>query len=261
MALSACGAASDASLQTVIYQSANMDTIHAYVYNVRKKMSNYEPPKTLLFLDIETTGLKPDAQLLELSCILVRFKDLVKINDFSILVKPSAPIIDPTVWGPTAVEFHCKNGLLLDIVSKESFHEEAAFEKFVEYLGKCGLPAKSCVIAGSSVHTDVTFLKRLHKTTNVKLEWEKFSHRLLDLSTLRMMDKVNGTKFFEDKTDDSHRAMGDCLHDLGQLGKYIGNTQALIKSAKDRHTQDKIDTFEEGKDGSPVNDDRFMGTL
>lgn len=193
---------------------------------------SYEVPKTYLFLDIETTGLQPDAQLLEIACILVRAKDFVKINDFQVLVKPIATISDDKVWDPVAAEFHCKNMLLADIVGKQSCWPRDALEKFYQYLEKCGLPAKSCVIAGSSVHTDVAFLKKQLATYfNHHPVFEGFSHRLLDLSTLRTIDKMCGSKLFDDKTDDSHRAMGDCLHDLNQLTTCVARLRTLYADA------------------------------
>jgi oligoribonuclease (3'-5' exoribonuclease) len=218
-------------------------------------MSQYEPPKTFLFLDIETTGLSEESELLELACILVRSKDLVKVADFNILVKPLSPISDSKVWQPVATEFHAKNGLIVDIVGKQSHYPVEALTLFWNFLTDHGLPAKSCCIAGSSVHTDLAKLKKLCDKFGVMLPWDGFLHRLLDLSTLRMMDKMLGTKLFADKTDDSHRAMGDCKHDLAQLGLYRQNVEAMVKRLASKALFDEVDSFEDGPDGTHTNNE------
>lgn len=192
-------------------------------------MSVKELPKTFLFLDIETSGLKPDAELLELAAVLVRSKDLVKVSDFKVLVKPMRTIVDQFAWDPAVVEMHSKNGLLADIAAKESLLPQHALEAFVRWLSGVGLPAKSCVIAGSSVHTDVAFLKRATGRHSVKLEWEGFSHRLMDLSTIRTFDLMTKAGIFPDvKKVETHRAMDDVLHDIEQLSHALKMQAAVL---------------------------------
>lgn len=181
-----------------------------------------ELPKTLLFLDIETTGLKPDAQLLELAAILVRAHDLTEVSRFHALARPTAGICDQRVWDPAVVAMHSRNMLLADIVSHEALDRQALLERFANWLTGAGQPTRGCYIAGSSVHTDVAFLKRLDVPTTeggvTVVPWGSFSHRILDLSSLRTFDTMNGTQLFPDKKpDDNHRAMSDCEQDWQQL--------------------------------------------
>lgn len=225
-----------------------------------------EIPKTFLFVDIETTGLKKDAQLLEIAAKLVVAKNLQKVAEFHVLVKPRAAISDANVWDPVATEFHCKNGLLHDIVAKESHFPEEALLLFLEWLDANGLPAKSCTIAGSSVHTDIAFLKKQYANP---IEWEKFCHRFFDLSTMRVYSNMVGLPLFGEKTVDTHRAMDDVNHDIEQLkvaiqkGKdlapgrnYMSQVFAEIDAEEKEHakqnalrdsTQYDV-VFEEGKD-------------
>ncbi len=184
-------------------------------------------PKTLLFLDIETTGLKRGAQLLELAAILVRGHDLQIVSRFHTLVKCWDGPSDAGVWDPFVVAMHSKNMLMADIADpkKEAAEDvDAALRRFAAFLKQLGQPAKSCYITGSSVQTDIAFLKAIDEANRGEdsvttiVPWNEFSHRILDLSSLRTFDTMSGAKLFpEKKADENHRAMGDCEQDLEQL--------------------------------------------
>lgn len=189
-----------------------------------------EKPNTLLFLDIETTGLKPAAKLLELAAILVRAHDLEVVSRFQGLVQIYSAISDDSVWDPFVVAMHSKNGLIAEIADpkKGAFRTtKALFTAFAAWLHSVGQPTKRCYIAGSSVHTDIEKLKSLDVEEGYsQVCWDGFSHRLVDLSSLRTFDTLAGAKLFPDKKpDNNHRAMGDCEQDLSQL-------RAAMKSAR-----------------------------
>jgi len=191
-----------------------------------------ELPKTLLFLDIETTGLKPGAQLLELAAILVRAHDLTEVSRFHTLVRPEAGICDKDVWDSAVVAMHSRNLLMADIASHDTPSPWLALERFAKWLSGTGQPTRGCYIAGSSVHTDVAFLKRLDVPSDAGVTvvpWHNFSHRLVDLSTLRTFDTMVTMNLFPTKKpDENHRAMSDCEQDWMQLAAARASATALM---------------------------------
>lgn len=196
-----------------------------------------EKPKTLLFLDIETTGLKPNAQLLELAAILVRGHDLEVVTKFHALMKCYSGPSDDGVWDPFVVAMHSKNALMADIADPKSKAFNGAHPllvAFAEWLKSVGQPTKGCYIAGSSVHTDIAYLKRLSQLNSVQVPWDDFSHRIVDLSTLRTFDILTVSEFFPSKKpDDNHRAMSDCEQDLTQL-------RAAVTAARQRAWRERM---------------------
>lgn len=171
-------------------------------------------PSTLLFLDIESTGLSLDSEILEIGAILVRAKDLVEVARFSATATPSLSFIE---WDKSAVEMHSKNGLFLEIRDRSRDLGEV-LDDFEGWLKKLGLPAQSCVIAGSSIHSDVAKLENYAAGLV-----GGFSYRLFDVSTLRMYDALTqGGKFPKTKTNHAHRAILDCEEDIAQLKAAMG---------------------------------------
>jgi len=173
-------------------------------------------PNTLLFLDIETTGLHERARLLEIGALLVRASDLEIVAPFQTIVEcRDGPSTD--VWETEAFKMHAANGLLGTIAGKSPSLATSAADavhQFEAWLKKLGQPAKTCSIAGSSVHMDVAFLRRQVPD----FDWSRFSHRLLDISTLRAFSEIAGLKLFPEKKEyEGHRALADCHQDLEQL--------------------------------------------
>jgi oligoribonuclease (3'-5' exoribonuclease) len=194
-------------------------------------------PRTLLFIDIETTGLKPGARLLELAAILVRAHDLEVVSTFHTYRQCHVGVSEASVWDDKVVEMHSKNGLLADIARtpRVPLDDFGVLNAFKKWLAEVGQPTQSCYIAGSSVHTDLAFLKKIDIPSeggSTVIPWTLFSHRILDLSTLRTFDQMVNTKLFpEKKADERHRAMSDCMQDLEQLRLARAEALQLVKDA------------------------------
>lgn len=174
-----------------------------------------------VFLDVETTGLGKEAQLLELAMICGRF------------VKSKGFVVDRMVqrvfafnerhWsdgGSPLFPGHRENGLYEECELSSCYawkdDTDAKLAALVEHptpeelQGEDGsLVSAKAVPIGRNVWTDLDHLKReLPKLA------ERFSHRHLDLTTL----EYGGPRLF---THTTHRAMHDCVNELLALRAYV----------------------------------------
>lgn len=168
-----------------------------------------KPPMPLVYLDLETTGLSPQTDLiLE---IAISVADL----DHPFDAKPAyhAVFSLPTSFqlSPFIVDMHTKNGLLAECAASKSFPWNAEAELLTmfpelpkdEETGRAGLYA----LAGNSVHFDLGFLR----ASMPKLA-KRFSHRLYDVSAVGLFCRSLGMPKF--KKAEAHRAKDDVLESI-----------------------------------------------
>lgn len=163
-----------------------------------------------LFLDIETTGLDPDAHtILEFGAILTdeKFHELAR---FQSCIRPDQPL---TEWDPWCVQQHIKSGLLQE-ASRQSSDLTVVLHKFDTWAHANGVD-KNTMLAGSSIHFDIDFIER---SEGGFLEWceANISHRRLDLSAFRALDKATGRNLLPKNADEMpHTALADIEYDIG----------------------------------------------
>lgn len=183
----------------------------------------------LLFLDLETTGLDPDEDIiLEVGCILydiVEEKELWRSN--FITAPPSArhAPMDKYVH-----EMHTKSGLFDTMIATgEDFNDVFDTEHaIISALEMRGLGPQACIMAGFSPHFDRAFLR-------AKMHWlERYlHHRLIDVSTLRTLTHAwTGSK--PDKVD-KHRAIPDCEEAIATLMTYRKLIAPSVEARKVPH--------------------------
>lgn len=178
-------------------------------------MSNDTKPRFLFWVDLETTGLDPEKDvILELAYKLTRFEfpyALVAEQSFLIGPRTTEPSSWPTVMlrelmVPAVFDMHTKSGLVADLVSSIPPSIEAVENILIGLTGAHGWPAEGStmtVIAGSSVKFDHAFLKK-HMPRFAKC----LSYRNFDSRNLALYCWSKGMPRLE-HGEPKHRAMTD----------------------------------------------------
>ena len=172
-------------------------------------------PKTLIWLDLETTGLDPIRHtILECAAFKANFSAPFNLGEPN--VRWIKRLQDWTNVSEHVVGMHQKSGLIGDCVAAPVGDSTTAkLEKtLVETFGQFIHPDEQdkLVLAGSSVHFDLGFLREHCPKFAAML-----SHRVFDVSALRLACYSLGMP--EDpKSYPVHRAVEDVLasRDLGQ---------------------------------------------
>lgn len=166
--------------------------------------------KHLLWLDLETTGLNPDKDLiLEIGLVATEGLDRI-LDSTSIVIDHGAVHLTPAV-----LNLHLDNGLLKDVGTRGVKVPEA-YAQAIAFLDTWfGSDAESYVVGGSGIDRfDIPFLKAAPEP----LCWlpESFYYGTLDTSGLKRIAKLAGHdiagrggtthRAVEDATDSFHLA-------------------------------------------------------
>lgn len=176
------------------------------------------------WLDLETSGLDPhECVILEWAVVLAaddRGGDMSPIAQYSSVLQArlhTAEVNGSLVYAvsqgsddtlssvdPFVVNMHTRNGLWAECAASETTLGESE-DFLIELVG--GAETKGVVLAGSSVHFDLGFIRE-HMPSFAKC----LSHRVLDVSTLKLADKAwAGVAFAK---AEAHRALPDVLESL-----------------------------------------------
>lgn len=186
-----------------------------------------KPEEKFLFLDLETTGLRPDrCRIIECACILTG-PDFVPLYEFeSGIVDVAKHYLDPC-WEHTAYQMHRANGLL-ELVRVFGTPESIVREGMYDFLSKA-IGRERVNLAGNSVHFDRSMLAE---------RWPEvlgfLTHRHLDVSSLRLVGKAAGATLPEQPR--THRAMDDVRASIEEL-KYWIKPGAFFNAEMVRATQ------------------------
>jgi len=160
-----------------------------------------------LWLDLETTGLKPDiCTILEVAAIVTN-ADLEEIDRFESVVAHDIETIQMARW---PWKQHTGNGLLDDVAllfDKQPYANVRWIDQCTCDIVKKYSSGEKLRLAGSSVHFDRGFMERHMPQTLALLH-----HRQLDVSGFYEVADWVGMKFPE--TDKPHRAMADIERSL-----------------------------------------------
>lgn len=168
-------------------------------------------PTHLLWLDLETTGLDTEEYIIEVAATLAPFT-----SPFA----TSGPWVDSVIrhrgWGTVAedvIAMHAKNGLLGESwAAKKSIHE---VEEEILKLIPVSSETKSIVLAGSSVHFDLGFVRKKMPKIAVFLH-----HRTYDVSVLRNFAYSLGMP--EDPHEEGpHRARADLSRSIDMGARVV----------------------------------------
>jgi oligoribonuclease len=164
-----------------------------------------------VFLDVETTGLDPDAgaEILEVAAVVTdgAFNELACFE--------AAVALSLThQWDLAAHTMHTASGLL-DACRREGLPLAVVGARLLSTLTQHREAAGTLHLAGNSVHFDRAFLKRYWPEVE-----RLFHHRHLDVSTLRLVgERVTGAPGLSGAP--THRAMADVRRSIAELHYWI----------------------------------------
>lgn len=167
---------------------------------------------TLLWIDLEMTGLDPERdRILEVAAIATGW-DLEPIAEMTAVVKvPEALMRERMVGDFWEKNAESRDGLMAQNATGED--AEVVERKLLEFIERNF--GKEVILAGNSIHQDRKFIDR---------EWPEVAktlhYRMLDVSAWKVyFEGALGKKFL--KTE-NHRALDDIQGSIDELKWYIG---------------------------------------
>jgi oligoribonuclease len=167
----------------------------------------------LVWIDMEMTGLQPEADRIIEIAMLVTDADLALIAEGPVLVvhQPDAVLDAMDAWNKNT---HKKSGLI-ERVRASRMSEADAERAALEFLAQ-HVPANSSPMCGNSICQDRRFLARWMP----KLE-AHFHYRNLDVSTLKELVRRWKPELMKGfSKEGKHEAMADILESIEELKYY-----------------------------------------
>lgn len=169
-----------------------------------------------LFLDLETTGLDPkNDHILEMAWA-------VTDNEFNLLKGVMTFLVRPFDWSamwaayrnaPTVVkEMHRRSGLSTDLLNRDEAHF-ANVDEIYERLMDDIAWLEPVHLAGFSIHFDKAFML---ENGFEDLFDRVIHHRMLDLSSVKMMLDSSDVHFKKADNSNPHRALADVHESIEQ---------------------------------------------
>ena len=172
-----------------------------------------QDPKTLIWLDMEMTGLEPDRdRIIEMAVVLTDESLEVIAESPVIAVHQSDSVLDAMDdWNRNT---HGKSGLI-DRVRASTLSEAEAAAQMLAFLQQ-HVPARTSPMCGNSVCQDRRFLARWMPELEA---W--FHYRNLDVSTLKELARRWRPAVYEGvKKAGSHTALADIHESIAELRHY-----------------------------------------
>ncbi len=172
-----------------------------------------QDPKTLIWLDMEMTGLEPERdRIIEMAFVLTN-EALETIAEAPVITvhQPDSVLGAMDEWNRNT---HGKSGLI-DRVRASTVSEAEAEAQALAFLQQW-VPARSSPMCGNSVCQDRRFLARWMPTLE---NW--FHYRNLDVSTLKELARRWRPEVYAGvKKAGSHTALADIHESIGELRHY-----------------------------------------
>lgn len=179
-----------------------------------------------LWIDTETTGLDPEKHsLIEIAAVVTDDKFQEVAEPFQRILWPAT---DTKYWDPWCLVQHTKSGLF-PACEKEGIQSYDVLNEVVNWAttthSALHIDTKEIMVAGSSVHFDMSFIHRKWPTISKWMK-ENLSHRAFDVSVLRtafklvpgLVDKFGLKASGEDAR---HRALDDIRQDIRDAKKIV----------------------------------------
>jgi len=170
----------------------------------------------LVWLDMEMTGLDPDADRIIEAAIVITDSQLNVVAEAPVLVvhQPDAVLAAMDEWNKTT---HARSGLI-DKVKSSVLTEVAVEDRLLAFLAQ-HVPGKTSPMCGNSICQDRRFLAR-HMP---RLE-AHFHYRNLDVSTLKELAKRWKPDLAKGLTKHGkHEALADIYESIEELKYYREN--------------------------------------
>ena len=176
-------------------------------------------PNNLIWIDMEMTGLQPDADRVIEIAMLVTDPQLNVLATGPVLVihQPDEVLEAMDSWNKST---HAKSGLI-ESVRASSLNEAAAEREAIAFLS-AHVPASSSPMCGNSICQDRRFLARWMP----RLE-SYFHYRNLDVSTLKELVKRWKPELKAFSKEGKHEALADILESIEELKFYRKNVMTI----------------------------------
>ena len=173
----------------------------------------------LIWLDMEMTGLQPDADRVIEIAVLVTDPQLNVLATGPVLVihQPDEVLDAMDSWNKST---HTKSGLI-ERVRASSMSEAQAELEAIEFLA-AHVPANSSPMCGNSICQDRRFLARWLP----RLE-QYFHYRNLDVSTLKELVRRWKPDLKSFTKEGKHEALADILESIEELKFYRKNVMTI----------------------------------
>lgn len=172
-----------------------------------------QDPNNLIWIDMEMSGLDPDADRVLEVAVVVTDSQLNTVAEAPVLVVHQAAAVLNAMddWNKST---HAKSGLI-ERVKSSRLSEAAAEERMIAFLSE-HVPSRASPMCGNTVHQDRRFMAR-HMP---KLE-AYFHYRNLDVSTLKELAKRWKPEIMAGLTKHGkHEALADIQESIAELRYY-----------------------------------------
>ena len=177
-------------------------------------------PNNLIWIDMEMTGLQPDADRIIEIAMLVTDPELTIVAEGPVLVvhQPDEVLEAMDAWNKST---HKKSGLI-DRVRASSLSEAEAESAALAFLER-QVPANNSPMCGNSICQDRRFLARWMP----RLE-AHFHYRNLDVSTLKELVRRWKPELMKGfSKEGKHEAMADILESIEELKFYRKSVMSI----------------------------------
>lgn len=169
-----------------------------------------------LILDTETTGNRPDSELIEIGMVMLSVPSLNEVGRLTVVVDPSPEQFSVMMTNDVVREMHKVNGLLDDLVTGKGIPREQADALINKWLDQfTDSPRTHIPYGGSGVaHFDRQYINR-----DLPRLGRRLTYWALDVGSVRRIFALQGasTASIDGKT---HRALDDALVHAEELRFY-----------------------------------------
>lgn len=170
-------------------------------------------PENLIWIDLEMTGLNPDADLILEIATLVTDKDLrvLATGPELAIYQPESVLAEMDEWN---TEHHTRSGLW-DRVLTSGVSEAEAERATLAFLRQY-VPERASPMCGNTICQDRRFLAR-----HMPVLEAYFHYRHIDVSTLKELARRWAPAVLDDdKKESAHRALADIEESVAELRHY-----------------------------------------
>lgn len=172
--------------------------------------------KKFCFVDLETSGLRPDKdKILEVACVITDDK-LNEIESYSAVPNVFIPSLEMDEW---CLSTHTKSGLLEEVAKSTTTIEE--IEGHLIRILRRHFPVSRPALCGSSVHFDRSFIQ-----AQMPQIFKKLHYRNIDCSSFMLaISMFHKFQLPELRETAVHRALPDIRDSVQYLKQYLERFQ------------------------------------